>query len=49
MFYLFQKRGLVYNGDVDMACNFLGDEWFTDSLKIDVSVSAFACPATKVR
>jgi len=29
----------VYNGDTDLACNFLGDEWFLDDLNLTVKTS----------
>lgn len=33
-------RALVYNGDTDMACNFLGDQWFVEQLGQKVSCNA---------
>lgn len=32
-------RVLVYNGDTDMACNFLGDQWFVEDLGFKVGTS----------
>lgn len=31
-------RALVYNGDTDMACNFLGDQWFVEDLGLKVGI-----------
>lgn len=42
-----QVRGLVYNGDIDMACNFLGDEWFVDDLGLSVSLYIFLFQSTQ--
>jgi len=32
LFEIYQLPGILYNGDTDMACNFIGNNWFTKSL-----------------
>ena len=33
-----QYHIMLYNGDVDTVCNFLGEEWFLDSLGLKVQI-----------
>nr|CAH8865604.1 unnamed protein product [Trichobilharzia regenti] len=39
---------LIYNGDTDMACNYIGDEWFVDNLNLPVEMNRTSWYYTEV-
>lgn len=42
-------RALVYNGDTDMACNFMGSQWFVEHLGLEVGTFISGKPITMLK